>query len=97
MRVTVVRSGGFAGLARTTSVDGGALPQAERDELTGLVGGARFFTLPAALPAPAPDRFRYRITVEEDGGRTHTVVVDEAAMPEGVRELVGWVEGRAKA
>jgi hypothetical protein len=96
MRVTLVRSGGFAGLQRTAAVDGAALPQAERDQLNALVGGARFFALPATLSAPAPDRFRYRVTVEEDGGRSHTVVVDEGAMPESLRALVQWVEARRK-
>jgi hypothetical protein len=97
MHLTLVRSGGFAGVQRTAAVDGAALPPAERDALHALVAGAAFFALPAALPAPAPDRFRYRLTVEEDDGRSHTVVADEAAMPEALRELVRWVERRLKA
>jgi hypothetical protein len=96
MRVSLVRSGGFAGLQRTAAVDGAALPQAERGELEALVAGAGFFALPPTLPAPAPDRFRYRLTVEDDAGRAHTVVVDEAAMPERLRALIAWVEGRGR-
>jgi hypothetical protein len=96
MRVTLVRSGGFAGLQRTAAVDGAALPQAERHELDALVAGAGFHALPPTLSAPAPDRFRYRLTVEDDAGRVHTVVVDEAAMTDRLRALVAWVEARGR-
>ncbi len=94
MRVTLVRSGGFAGLRRTTAIDGAALGPADADALRALVDGARFFALPAAMPAPQPDRFQYRLTVEE-GGRSHTVVVDEAALGAELGALVRWLEARA--
>jgi hypothetical protein len=96
MRVTLVRSGGFAGLQRTAAVDGAALPQAERDQLDALVAGAGLHALPPTPPAPAPDRFRYRLTVEDDGGRVRTVVVDEAALTDRLRALVAWLEARGK-
>lgn len=96
MHVTLTRSGGFAGLTRTAAVDGAALPAAERAALDGLVTSARFFALPATIPAPAPDRFRYRLTVEDDAGRSHTVVVDEAALSGPLRALIAWVERQGR-
>ncbi len=95
MRIALTRTGGFGGLRQAASVDEAALPPGEREELRRLVAAADPWSLPAELPAPrpAPDRFRYRLSVE-DGGRRCEVRAAEEAMPEPLRALVRWVEGR---
>ncbi len=97
MRITLTRTGGLAGLRQEASVDDAALSPGERAELARLVAAAGVFTLPpAAGPPPAPDRFRYRLVVE-DGDRRLELRVAEEALPEGLRRLVRWVEGRRSA
>jgi hypothetical protein len=95
MRVRLSRTGGFGGLSQSASVDEDALEPGERDQLRRLVAEADLWSLPADLsgPAPAADRFRYRITAE-DGGRRHEIRVREEALPDELRPLVRWLEGR---
>lgn len=97
MRIALTRTGGFAGLRQQASLDGDALSPAERAELLRLVGEAGVFSLrpEAGGPAPAPDRFRYRLVVE-DGARRCDLRLAEEALPEAVRRLVRWVEERAR-
>ncbi len=95
MRVRLVRTGGFGGLALTAAADEDALAPAERDELRRLLADADPWSLPALSPAPPPlpDRFRYRLTVE-DGARQHEIRVAEEALPDRLRPLVWWLEQR---
>ncbi|WP_199290366.1 protealysin inhibitor emfourin [Leptolyngbya sp. FACHB-36] len=91
MQVSFERSGGFAGMLMTTTVDTASLPSEQSAQLRRLVDAADFFRLPATIPSGAqPDRFQYQITVEEDG-RRHSVTVGEAAMPGTMRPLVEWL------
>jgi hypothetical protein len=96
MRVEFERSGGFGGLRRVCTVDEGTLPPDEVRQLRDLVQAAGFFDLPAEVTArrPGGDRFHYRVTVD-DSERRHTVVLDEVAVPDGVRPLVDWLSRRA--
>jgi hypothetical protein len=91
VRISVRRSGGFAGIDEEVgSVDTATLPSAIRDEVESLVQEAGFFALPRAVEGEVgADQFRYAVTVE-DGGRTHTVtfVGDEGPL----RRIVEAVE-----
>ncbi|RLV47658.1 hypothetical protein D9V37_15975 [Nocardioides mangrovicus] len=73
MNLEVARTGGFAGISRTGTV-----------EVDDTVGGALGEQL-AALGAhdPRPDRFVYRLTLGE-----RTVTVGEHQLPDELRELV---------
>jgi hypothetical protein len=96
VKLVLTRTGGVAGLRLEASIDAADLPPRARGELLRLVEAAGLFTLrvePSAIPA-APDRFRYRLVVE-DGARRCDLRVAEDALPEGLRRLVRWVEGRA--
>jgi hypothetical protein len=100
MRVTVQRSGGFAGLVskgQTQSVDTERLGAAARDAVEGAVTGAAFFTLPekAAPTDRRSDAFSYTITVDA-GGRSHTVVASES-LPPAVQAIVDAVRKAAAA
>ncbi len=97
MRISFARSGGFAGIILTTSVDTATLPAEEANQLHQLVEAADFFNLPATITSPAPqyDRFQYKLTVEENG-KEHTVMVNEPAVPETLKPLIQWLIDAAR-
>ena len=95
MRISFERTGGFAGISRTTSVDTANLPTHEANELPQLLEAANFYNLPANITAPPtqPDRFQYTLTVE-DKDQTHTVTVSEAALPGTLRPVIEWLKNK---
>jgi hypothetical protein len=92
VRLELRRSGGFAGIARSASVDTADLPAEEADELAGLLErsgvlrAGRDAGRPARSPG-APDRFRYRLVVERREERVEVGFGEEAMGPE-LRALV---------
>ena len=95
MRVTLARSGGFAGiLPRPVSLDTAALPRAVARRIEELVAATDFFGMPSQLAAPRrqPDRFQFTVRVATDDGRVHTVTCDEEVAPEPFLELVRTVQ-----
>lgn len=89
MQLTFERTGGFAGMKMTKVIDTETLPADEANQMRRLVDAADFFRLPATITAktPQPDRFGYRITVQ-DGDKQHTVAVTEQAVPGTLRPLL---------
>jgi hypothetical protein len=89
MRIHFERSGGFAGMRMTTTVDTSTIPPDEAQELQKLVESAEFFSLPELIPTRGSqtDRFRYKVKVET-GGRRHTVDTGEDAAPDTLRPLL---------
>ncbi|RFU37137.1 hypothetical protein DZF91_34425 [Actinomadura logoneensis] len=81
MKVTVVRSGGFAGIERHGQAD-----SAEDPLLAGLVGRVDLSRLPP--PGRIPDQFVYDIDI--DG---HATSVGETQLTGPLRELVHHVLG----
>ncbi len=92
MKITFERSGGFTGLRLAAEIELAMLAESEFGRLSQLVGDSGFFDLPEQILSKErqPDRFSYRLTVAEDG-RTHTVEVDEEAVPEKLAPLIGWL------
>lgn len=92
MRITIERTGGFAGITTTKVVDTTTLPANEANQLSQLVEAADFFRLPANITSNSsqPDRFQYQITVE-DHGKQRTVNVSEQAIPGTLRPLIEWI------
>lgn len=96
-RVYFERSGGFAGLRLSTSVDTQTLDPAETARLEQEIEQAGFFQLPAQLQSPGgADRFEYHILIEQDA-RGHAVDVGEAALPDTLRPLVAHLEQLMRA
>ncbi len=96
MQVSFERSGGFAGIPMSFSVDAATLSSEESTRLRQLVDTANFFQLPKTISAPAqPDRFQYAITVQE-GSRKHTVTVGEAGVPDTLKPLLNWLMEAAR-
>ena len=98
MRVHFKRSGGFAGMPLSVTVDVDALPAADSRHLRELIDATNFFSLPARLTAPVPggDRFQYSVAIETPEGQ-HTVEIHEAAVPPAVRPLLEWLQSAARA
>jgi hypothetical protein len=95
MQVSFERSGGFTGVLITLSLDTATLSPDQVTQLQRLVDEADFFHLPAAIPAAQPDRFQYRITIQE-GDREHTVTVGEPGVPNTLRPLLEWLMEAAR-
>jgi len=97
MRITLVQSGGFAGLQRAHSIDTATLPDEERRSLEQLVERAGFFALPGDPPSAGVqrDRLVFSLTVEQTG-RSHTVHVREDAVPPSLAPLVGRLRSGGK-
>lgn len=91
MHITVERTGGFTGIPLTKMLDSGTLSPQEAAGLQQMMESADFFKLPSTIPStPQPDRFQYRITVEQEG-RRHSVTVGETAIPAGMKPLLNWL------
>jgi hypothetical protein len=92
MHIEFVRTGGFAGMRLTTTVDTQDLPSEQGSTLERLISDADFFKLPEKLlpPSPAPDRFEYKVTVSAPD-QTHSVVASDPAVPDSLRPLLNYL------
>jgi len=95
MRISFERTGGFAGISRTKTVDTANIAANEANQIPPLLEAANFFNLPENITASPtqPDRFQYKLTVEDEG-KKHTVTVSEAALPGTLRPLIEWLQKR---
>jgi hypothetical protein len=102
MRVQLQIEGGlahFPGLSRPLLIESPALSSDDAEELQRLVTAARFFEQPAHASAPPPgaaDYRRYTITID-DGTRQHTVHLTDPVADVALRELLRFVEVKARA
>jgi len=94
MRISLVRSGGVAGLRLEATVDTSVLDPDNAQRFHNLVDEADLPGLsePTIKVKSEPDRFRYTLTVE-DGGRTHSITFEERRVPEAVQPLFEAVWG----
>ena len=96
MHIEYERTGGFAGMTMSASVDVDSLPAAESDEVCRLVDDAKFFDLPNSTgDAGGADQFGYSITVD-DGDRRNTVVTNDGTVPAALRPLLDWLNRAAR-
>ncbi len=92
MQIEFVRTGGFAGLRLTESIDTQELPQEQASNVEAMIRDSGFFELPEKLlpPSPAPDRFEYRVTVSTNM-QSHTIVASEILVPDRLRPLLNYL------
>lgn|SRR5690349_7307602 len=97
MKVEFERSGGFAGLTMTHSVDTDDLSSDQAQQLAKLMDDADFYNLPKVIKAKSPgaDRFQYNITVQDQKKR-HSVQVGEGAIPANMKPLLDWLTDAAR-
>jgi len=92
MKVTIQRTGGFAGLQEAlASVDTAQMPAAEARRIEELVAKAAFFDLPAIVGGhiKGADVYRLRVTITDES-RHHSVEFPDHDSPElvSLRALV---------
>jgi len=90
VRIDVERSGGFAGIRCSRSVDTNRLTAPEAAQWQRLVDAADLAALEGPARNPGPDRFRYVISIA-DGDRRRRVTLDEEDLNDDRRELVDHV------
>ena len=96
MKIQLERTGGFAGIKLTKSLDSADLSPSEVKDLENLLEKSHFFDLSPALAdsAQGADRFYYKLTIEAERG-TQTMEVGEASLPLSMRPLLHWLERHA--
>lgn len=96
MKLTIRRGGGLAGVVAQTELDAQTLPKPAAEAFAGEVARAKLDAQPTSAPPPAsrwPDAQLYEISLEQAGQPVSVYYTDET-LPEPVRELVAWVDGR---
>jgi hypothetical protein len=100
MKIHFERSGGFAGIGTTFTVDSNSLSFDEKDRLRNIIDNARFFDLPSETPLPrrGADYFKYKITIEsDDPKKSHTIETNDMTMPSELRPLVNYLKDKTKS
>jgi hypothetical protein len=87
MRVTIERSGGFAGIALRREVDSASLDELERTTLERLVHDA--VAVPPSESRAMPDAYQYDVAIDGDS-RT----LSETDLPAEWQRLIAWVVER---
>ena len=92
MQIEFARTGGFAGLRLTASINTQELPPDQASTVEAMIRDSGFFELPDKLlpPSPAPDRFEYRVTVSTDK-ESHSIVASEMLVPGRLRPLLNYL------
>jgi hypothetical protein len=92
MKVTLTRSGGFAGMSTQSSVDTAELPPDQAAKLTALVE-----RLPDAVrphgKALVADGFQYDLTIEDGRATRHVRLTDGNLAPDA-QALIDWLHAR---
>ena len=98
MKIHLERSGGFAGMIMSTTVDTDTLSSNEANELQDLIKKSRFFNLSSQsleetsskTKKGAADYFIYKITIQ-NGNKEHTIECDDLSMPPNLKTLVNFL------
>jgi hypothetical protein len=92
VKVSIVRGGGLAGVARRTEITTDALPEDAARTLEAHAA-AVVPAPPADAPRRTPDEMLYTVCVEGAEGRTEAHYTD-STLPDDVRALIAWADGR---
>ena len=95
MRVRFQQSGGYAGLIRGCELDTESLPPEEARVLRSLVNKSNIKGSKRYITRDARDLRTYSITIEKDQ-ESNSISFDDMSVPKEVRELLGFLESRAK-
>jgi hypothetical protein len=97
MKVYFEQSGGLVGMGAHASVDSDSLQAEEASKLQGLINDANFFDLPTQLPAPShgADYLEYKITIEANNDKKHSIKTTELTMPPNVGPLIRYLKQKA--
>lgn len=89
MKIHFQRTGGFGGMILSNDIKIEELSDDDAQELISKMEDADFFNLPEQMRASGRgvDRFQYQITAETEQA-SHSVSVDESAIPETLEPLI---------
>ncbi|HXU95556.1 MAG TPA: protealysin inhibitor emfourin [Candidatus Nitrosotalea sp.] len=96
MKIYFERTGGFAGIRTSASLDTDRLPPNESEQLNNMCNNMNFFNLPSKSESKsgAADLFRYKITIESKDGK-HTVETTDISMTPELENLVNFLSDKA--
>ena len=97
MKVYFEQSGRLVGMGAHASVDTDSLQAKEASKLQGLIRDANFFELPSQLPAPShgADYLEYKITIEANNDKKHSIKTTDLTMPPNVGPLIRYLRQKA--
>lgn len=97
MRIHFKQSGGLAGIDNDISINGNSLQPDEESELQRLIDNAKFFDLPSQpeLPLRGADYFEYKITIETNDNKKHSIKTTDLSMPPNVGPLIVYLRQKA--
>ncbi len=93
MKVSLERSGGFAGITTNINIDTKDLLPEESHQLHDIIHNADFFNLPSKSGSPtkgSADYFTYKITIQ-DNDRKHTVEYTDTTPQLSIKPLVDFL------
>jgi len=98
MRIAIVRGGGVAGVTSRACLNSDALPPADAEALEERLRESGLLEMPEGPRRRPrhPDELLYAIIVEE-GGTQRTLRFTDENLPDAVRSLVEWVDGRSES
>lgn len=96
MKIYFERSGGFAGIKMSTSIDTSLLDKDEADKIEEIVNNSQFFTLDPKIAGPktGADFFNYKITIESED-RKRTLETSDMTLPSEIGPLLRILKDKA--
>jgi hypothetical protein len=97
MKVYFEQSGGLARISTHVSINSDSLQPEEASQLQSLIKDANFFELPSQLPAPSrgADYLEYKITIEANNDKKHSIKTTDLTMPPNVGPLIRYLRKKA--
>jgi hypothetical protein len=95
MKVSIVRGGGLAGVARQTTLDDADLPPDAAAAHREKVAAARGPLEAGPPPPPHPDEMLYEVRLSD--GEEQTARFTDMSLPDPVRQLIEWVDAREES
>ena len=96
MKLSFVRTGGFAGIRLSLELDTAELPTDEATRLLQLIEQVRGDLRDAPRSRPVPDRFEYQLTFEWRSGEREALTLCEPDVPERARTLIEQLTAMAR-
>ena len=97
MKIYFEQSGGFTGIEKNILINSNSLDTEEASELQRLVDNANFFDLPSepAAPLRGADYLEYKITIETNDLKKHSIKITDLTMPPNVGPLIIYLRRKA--
>jgi hypothetical protein len=97
MKIYFKQSGGLTGIDNDLSINSDSLDPQEASELQLLVDNSHFFDLHSnpAAPSRGADYLEYKITIETNDGKKHSIETTDLTMPANVAPLIRYLRRKA--